>query len=116
MQDLARECTNLISMVHVSSTFVNSNRPFGSIVEEKCYEPKFDPEELINRIMQMNPQELEIEQPKILEKCGFSNTYTFTKNMAEVVMERRSGDMRISVLRPATINACFREPFPGWLD
>lgn len=64
----------------------------------------------------MNPQELETEQPKILVKMGFPNTYTFTKNMAEIVMSRRRGNMRLSILRPATINACCREPFPGWLD
>ena len=116
MQELAKECRNLICMVHVSSALVNSNQPHRSFIEEKCYEPKIDPELLVPKIMSMNPQELEIEQPKILASMNFANTYTFCKNMSEIVLQRRRGNMRFTILRPSSINACFQEPFPGWVD
>ena len=66
--------------------------------------------------MAMNRQQMEIEQPKIIERFGFPNTYTFTKHMAELALNKRAKDIRFSVLRPSCINACYKEPFPGWLD
>jgi len=77
---------------------------------------KFDPENYINSIFKLNPQAMVIEQPKILKKFGFPNTYTFTKHMTEQVLYRRRGSMRLTILRPSAVNACYREPLPGWLD
>jgi len=119
VQDLAKECKNLICMVHVSSTFVNSNQPpYEPRVKEQLYKQKIDcePDEFINRLASMNPQALETETPKILDQLGFPNTYTFSKNMAEQVIVKRRGNMRLSILRPSAIKACAREPFPGWMD
>lgn len=55
MQDLARECKNIICMVHVSSTFVNCNQKPNSVIPEGLVEQKVEPEEFINKILSMNP-------------------------------------------------------------
>lgn len=59
---------------------------------------------------------LETEEPYILQNLGFPNTYTFSKNFAEQVLTKRCGNLRMAVIRPSSILACCREPFPGWLD
>jgi fatty acyl-CoA reductase len=59
---------------------------------------------------------MENDKLKILAHLGFPNTYTFTKNMAEQVLEKRRGNLKLAIVRPSAILACCREPFPGWLD
>ena len=60
---------------------------------------------------------LEKEEPHILKKFGFPNTYTLTKNLAEqALLKNKRPDLRISISRPAGISACQKFPFPGWTD
>lgn len=57
MMDLAKDCDHLMTLTHVSTAYVNCNRPNG-LIEEKIYDldNNEDPEELINKILKMNPQ------------------------------------------------------------
>ena len=57
MQALAHECKHLLSMVHVSSTFVNCNQKPGTVIPEGLVEQIVsDPEEYINKtILKLNP-------------------------------------------------------------
>ena len=116
MQDLARECKNLICMVHVSSTFVNCNQPGNKVVPEALAECKVDTESYINKILSMNPQQLEVETPSVLSAFGFPNTYTFSKHMAEHMLKKRAGNMKLSIVRPSSILGCAKEPIIGWVD
>lgn len=60
---------------------------------------------------------LEKEEPLILKKFGFPNTYTLTKNLAEQAMKKhKRPDLRISISRPAAVTSSQRFPFPGWTD
>jgi hypothetical protein len=36
--------------------------------------------------------------------------------MAENVMDKLRGNLRISIVRPSGILSCWKEPIPGWLD
>jgi thioester reductase-like protein len=56
MLDLAKECKKLESLVHVSTAYVNSDKP--GFLEEKIYDCPGgeDPEKVIEDILQMNPQ------------------------------------------------------------
>jgi len=82
--DLAHESKKLIVMHHVSTSYVNSYLPKHCNVPEEVL-PFPDPawEMLIESITKMDPQTLEREEPKILKRLGFPNTYTMTKNLAE---------------------------------
>lgn len=60
---------------------------------------------------------LEQQEPIILKKLGFPNTYTLTKNLAEQAFKRkRRADLRITISRPAIVSATQKYPFPGWAD
>jgi hypothetical protein len=56
MMDLAEECKNLQSFVHVSTAYANSNR--SGFIEEKIYDlpNNEDPQNVIQSILKMNPQ------------------------------------------------------------
>ena len=58
MLDLAHECKQLQVFTHVSTCYVNCNRPGGNI-EEVIYDLDMDVEETVTRLMAMNPQEVE---------------------------------------------------------
>ncbi|PCC74774.1 Male sterility protein [Nannocystis exedens] len=47
-------------------------------------------------------------------RWGFTNIYTYTKNMAEAWIARRLDPGRWSMFRPAIVESAMSYPFPGW--
>ncbi|CAH1636739.1 unnamed protein product [Spodoptera littoralis] len=47
---------------------------------------------------------------------GWPNTYTFTKAVAEGLVDTMGKDLPICVVRPAIVVCAIREPNPGWVD
>jgi len=45
---------------------------------------------------------------------GFPNTYTYTKSMAESLLERRKDRIRMTILRPTIVESAIGFPFTGW--
>lgn len=105
--DLAKQCKNLIALHHVSTAFVNANMPNHSMCREEVlpWSGTEDWEEWLNKVVKMEPQVLEREEPSILKKFGFPNTYTLTKSLAEQAFKRYHGDIRLSISRPAVVTA-----------
>lgn len=119
--ELAHECKNLLAMHHVSTSYVSSYMPTNSTAMEEVVpitgDPNFNADEVVAGLMNMEPQMLEREEPNILKRFNFANTYTFTKNLAEQALKaNRRPDLRLSISRPAIITACDKYPFPGWTD
>ncbi|CAG7786726.1 unnamed protein product, partial [Allacma fusca] len=42
--------------------------------------------------------------------------YTFSKHLAEILVEESSGDIPICIVRPSVVTAANKEPIPGWID
>jgi fatty acyl-CoA reductase len=47
---------------------------------------------------------------------GYTNTYTYTKNLAERYLERYRGNLKLVINRPTMVYNCMKEPLPGWFD
>ena len=62
----------------------------------------------------MGPQKVQENELAILG--SYSNTYTFSKSMAERMLKKNRGNLPITILRPSIIIACFDDPFMGWID
>lgn len=105
MLELAKECRKLEVFTHVSTAYVNSDRK--GFIEEKIYptDKDLDPEDVINDILRMNPQYI-IENEKNLIG-NYPNTYTYSKSMAERVLAKKHGNLRISIVRPAIVIASY---------
>jgi 1-acyl-sn-glycerol-3-phosphate acyltransferase/nucleoside-diphosphate-sugar epimerase len=118
--EFSRSCPNLTVFSHISTAFVNSNMKSGSRVEEKQYQLKLpgneDPEDFCRRVMQMSPAEIEQTTRKYLKHFGYPNTYTITKRLAETLVTKNRGNVKIAVIRPTIVGAALKEPFPGWVD
>jgi fatty acyl-CoA reductase len=94
---------------------VNADKP--GVVEEKIYEPSFDPE----LFLRMPAEELEERSSEILG--SFPNAYAFTKNMAEHILQTRAlksdasdSKLPLVICRPSIIGCSWKDPQPGWVD
>ncbi len=45
---------------------------------------------------------------------GWPNTYTFTKSLAESLLQQRGADVPVAIVRPSIVETSTDHPFPGW--
>lgn len=118
----AKSCSRLRGMVHVSTAYVNSNKrkeldPTESgQVQEKIYEQWYhdSPQSFYEWVLSTDSDHIQSVLPNLL--CGMPNTYTFSKQLAEILLEMHRGDLSLAIVRPTCVGASFREPIPGWID
>ena len=112
--EVARACMNLEICTHVSTAYVNCNKP-GGFIEEKIYNDlEIDIDQFINTVLSMSVAEVEEKQLKMIG--DFPNTYTFTKNLGERMLMNNRGDIPILIVRPSIIGCSVQDPSPGWID
>ncbi len=116
MLALAKECQRIECFTHVSTAYVNCNLPTKSVIEEKVYDlpGNQDPEEIIKNIVRMGPQQVKEQETQILGT--YPNTYTFTKSLAERMIKKNRGNLRVALVRPSIVTGCYEDPFRGWTD
>ncbi|XP_018571923.1 putative fatty acyl-CoA reductase CG8306 [Anoplophora glabripennis] len=107
--ELAKQCPGLNALVHVSSAYVNSWR---SQADEEIYPLKRDPEDVIAMVNKLTPEELEEQTPNVLG--DHPNTYTITKHMAELEIQKVEKLFPCTIVRPSMIVGAWKEPVPGW--
>lgn len=86
----------------------------GQILEERAYKPDHDPLKIIRLVQLLDAKLLEQITPEILN--GHSNTYTFTKALAEDLLQKFKHDLPIAVVRPAIVLCSLQEPMPGYTE
>ena len=115
--NLARKVHSLSSLVHVSTAY--SHCYTSSEIEEKFYPmpsnnySRYSPDELIDLCNEAKTYGRDITKDII---GVFPNTYTFTKAMAEKVIEEKASDLPVAIMRPSIVVASWKEPMPGWVD
>ena len=48
------------------------------------------------------------------KELGWPNTYTFTKSLAELLIQKLGADLPVAVVRPSIVETSIQEPFRGW--
>jgi len=86
--ELAAGCTHLRSLVHVSSCYVNVNRPKSSVVAEQLYPLKFgeqivDAEDIAAELMGLPSRDADMRATVYMKRWKFPNTYTLGKHLTE---------------------------------
>ena len=51
-----------------------------------------------------------------ITKGPHPNTYTFTKSIAEQIVNDYKHKLPIVIVRPSIVTAAVSEPYPGWID
>ncbi|XP_033166345.1 putative fatty acyl-CoA reductase CG5065 [Drosophila mauritiana] len=111
--ELCRQMPQLRSFLYVSTAYCNPGRKY---VDEQVYPtmPPVDwrqflaatqkiPDDYLNRLADY------IKGPHV-------NTYTFTKSIAEQIVNAYKDVIPIVIVRPSIVTAAYREPYPGWID
>ncbi|KAF8142400.1 male sterility protein-domain-containing protein, partial [Mycena galopus ATCC 62051] len=97
---LASGFQRLSRFVHVSTAYVNTFLPAGS-VEEKIYETR-DAETQLSEILETGSTDVE----------GFPAPYYFTKHLTERLLVLRHPRLPLLILRPTIIGLAISQPFP----
>ncbi|XP_050811044.1 fatty acyl-CoA reductase 1 isoform X4 [Gopherus flavomarginatus] len=108
---LAQQMKNLEVFMHVSTAYAYCNRKH---IEEIIYPPPVDPKKLIGSLEWMDDGLVNDITPKLIGDRP--NTYTYTKALAEYVVQQEGAKLNIAIIRPSIVGASWKEPFPGWID
>ncbi|KAE8606685.1 hypothetical protein XENTR_v10010818 [Xenopus tropicalis] len=108
---LAQKIKKLEVFIHVSTAYANCNR---KQIEEMVYPPPVDPKKLIESLEWMDDGLVNDITPKLIGDRP--NTYTYTKALAEYVVQQEGSKLNIAIVRPSIVGASWKEPFPGWID
>lgn len=111
MLELARQLPHLEVFEHVSTAYANCDQ---SLIEERVYPTSLTPHKLIDAVEWMSDEVLDTLTPKLVHPRP--NTYTYTKAMAERILEEDAKDLPVVIVRPSIVGATWQEPFPGWVD
>ncbi|KAK9507908.1 hypothetical protein O3M35_007670 [Rhynocoris fuscipes] len=110
---VAKQITNLKCFVYVSTAYCNC--VLRDVVAEKVYPNRWEPNELIQLIKALPPIIRERRTAEILG--GHPNTYSFTKLLAENLIQAERGDIPVAIVRPSVVLGMSDEsPLPGWVD
>ncbi|KAL3732063.1 hypothetical protein ACJRO7_028843 [Eucalyptus globulus] len=129
----AKKCRKLSLFLHLSTTFVNGERP--GILMEKAFQmgesridsstqSKLDVHHEINLVSDLIETLPPNEVPQKLKEVGLArarmygwqNVYQMTKAMGEMMINAGRGRVPVVIVRPSVIESTFREPFPGWIQ
>lgn len=106
----AEQLRHLRCLVHVSTTYCN---PHVRSVYEHVYPANGDWRAAI-RLAETQPELLDTLTLKITNYEP--NTYTYTKGLAEQVVNEYRGRLPLCIYRPSIVICAMDEPIPGWVD
>ncbi|XP_044728842.1 fatty acyl-CoA reductase 1-like isoform X2 [Chrysoperla carnea] len=108
---IAQEIKNLKVFIHLSTAYCNIDK---KITHEQVYPPQANWKYFIQMAETFDDKIINSLTAKILNK--FPNTYTFTKSLAENVINDECENIPTVIYRPSIVFSTEKEPIPGWLD
>lgn len=109
--DLAKKLKKLEVFCHFSTAYCS---PDLEKFEERVYECKDNPRDVIDVVSWLNPEALEVATPKII--APHANTYTYSKRLAESLVANEKDNIPVCIIRPSIVCPAAIEPLPGWVD
>lgn len=111
IMEFAKTLNRIKVVMHVSTTY---SHPELKVVGEKIHKPYVDWRKTIKICENMDEDILNLVTPKYTQ--FMPNTYTFTKALAEQVVDDHKTQLPLVMFRPSIVISSMREPFPGWID
>ncbi|KAJ8978355.1 hypothetical protein NQ317_002664 [Molorchus minor] len=109
---LCKGMQNLDVLVHFSTTYCHTDK---KTVDEIIYPPHADWQKTIEIVEKGDPFTLQVMGEKIIKP--HPNTYTFSKSLAEtVVQDLCDGQVPTVIFRPSIVISTMLDPFCGWID
>lgn len=98
-------------VLHVSTTYCNVK---SKIVKEEIYPALADWKDSIRIAENIDPYVLDVLEQKYSRYMP--NTYTFSKNLSEQIINDYKSRLPIVCFRPSIVISTMKDPFPGWID
>lgn len=111
---LAEACgTKFLCFTHISTCYAVCDHQ--GVISENLLASHVNWQMDYDQIRSMNNLDIEKYSATLIGK--FPNAYTYTKRMAEHLLNQRNNKrIPMLILRPSIIGASLEEPFPGWTD
>ncbi|XP_072930588.1 putative fatty acyl-CoA reductase CG5065 [Epargyreus clarus] len=109
--NVARKLKNLVLFVHLSTAFCY---PDYECLEEKVHAPPVKPTDVMRLIEWLDDKQVALLTPSLLGP--HPNCYTFSKRLAESIVEDAYADLPAVIVRPSIVCPATEEPKPGWVD
>ncbi|MED6285652.1 cyclin-dependent kinase inhibitor far1, partial [Characodon lateralis] len=104
---LAQQMHHLEVFIHISTAYANCNCKH---IDEIIYPPPVEPKKLIESLEWMDDGIVRDITPRLIGDRP--NTYTYTKALAEYVVQQEQDKLNIGIIRPSIVGASWQEPFP----
>lgn len=108
--DIASNVKNLLTFMHFSTAFCTPDEK--GDLQESVYDWPHDPQEVMKCAEWMDEETMNALASKLLAP-DHPNTYTYTKRLAEVLVQRQHGKMPVCIVRPSIVSPAFKEPVEG---
>ncbi|XP_060533431.1 fatty acyl-CoA reductase wat-like [Cylas formicarius] len=108
---MAKDIKKLRTFIYMGTGYSNCNQ---SEIQEKTYEPKIAADRLITICENLDDNILELATPQLIE--GWPNTYTFTKQITEDLINRECQSMPVCIMRPTIVLSTASEPMTAFVD
>ncbi|KAM7178659.1 fatty acyl-CoA reductase 2 isoform 2-T3 [Macrochelys suwanniensis] len=108
---LSRQMQKLEAFIHVSTAYANCNR---RNIDEVIYPPPVEIKKLCDLVEWLDESIIQEITPKLIG--DWPNTYTYTKALAEYLVQQEKDHLNVAIIRPSIVGASWHEPFPGWID
>ncbi|KAJ8719812.1 hypothetical protein PYW08_011987 [Mythimna loreyi] len=112
---LGKACEKLKSLVYVSTAYSHAcvDR-IGKELLENFYKNPMNPNTMIQMAETIDEGRLNDITQNLIN--NWPNTYTFTKSIAEELVNDIGNDLPVCVVRPSIVIGSALEPNPGWVD
>ncbi|KAM7348541.1 putative fatty acyl-CoA reductase CG8306 [Cochliomyia hominivorax] len=107
----AETLKHLKVFIHISTFFSN---PYLKRVEEKLYESPMDWRFCLNLVEKTDISEEQLNALTRKLIMGFPNTYCFTKNLSESLVNDYKDKLPVGIFRPSIVVFALEEPEPGF--
>jgi len=111
---LVKEIKHLEVFCHISTAYSQCHRASNDLIAEKFYPAPMRAEKLMDAMEWMSDDMLDSFTKPLIGK--YPNTYTFTKALAESMLEEHAKDLPLLIVRPSIVCASIEDPMPGWID
>ncbi|KAK7574219.1 hypothetical protein V9T40_011410 [Parthenolecanium corni] len=108
---LAKNMSKLECFVHTSTAYCHCDIP---VMEEKIYPARHNPYDIMELVRWMDNETLDSITQSLLKP--HPNSYTYSKRLAENVVNSFYPELPIVIARPSIVVAAWQEPIPGWVD
>ncbi|CAH0716054.1 unnamed protein product, partial [Brenthis ino] len=109
--NVAKKLKNLLIFIHLSTAFCY---PDYAVLEEKMHAPPVKPSEVMQLIEWLDDKQINLLTPSLLGP--HPNCYTFSKRLAESVVENEFKNLPVVIVRPSIVCPAYMEPVSGWVD